>query len=139
MEEHANRGFIETKANVLGELLDKTAFKESLRLFLKSIDPESSPQLVRTLLGRDIEAPLSVVGALPCLANAVIKAACELMVQVRDKFPPPLLASFVESLLSDIDKDDMARLIKEANELARDLGPVFKASWKAVQDKAGQP
>ena len=139
MEEHANRGFIEARANVLGELLDKTAFKDSLRLFLKNIDPETSPHLVRTLLGRDIEVPLAVAGALPALANAVIKAVCELIVQVREKFPAPMLASFVESLLSDIDKEDLARLIREINDLGNDLGPVFRSAWKAVQDKAEQP
>ena len=138
MEEHANRGFIEAKANVLGELLDKTAFKDGLRLFLKNIDAENSTMLVRTLLGRDIEVPLAVMGALPSLANAFIRAACELIVQVREKFPAPLLASFVESLLSDLDKDDLAQLVAEVNDLAADIGPVFKAAWKSVQDKAGQ-
>lgn len=138
MEDHARRGFIETKADVLGEVLGKTAFKESLRLFLKDIDPEHGPLFVRTLLERDIEVPLAVAGALPAIANSLIKAACELIVQVREKFPAPLLAGFVESLLADIDKDDLARLVTEFNDLARDLGPIVHAAWKTVQDKAGQ-
>lgn len=139
MEESPSRGFIETKAGVLGELMDKTAFKDGMRLFLKNIDPENSPMLVRTLLARDIEVPLAVVGALPALANAVVKAACELLAQVRGKFPAPLLVSFAESLLADIDKDDLARLLSELNDLARELGPAFIAAWKAVQDKTAVP
>ena len=136
MEEHVSRGFIETKATILDELLAKTAFKDSLRLFLKNIDPDSCPQLVRTLLGKDIEVPLAFAGALPVLANCFIKAGHELIIQVREKFPPPLLASFVESLLDEIDKETLASLITQARELGSDLSPLFLAVWKVIQDQA---
>lgn len=139
MEGHVRRGLVATTAEILGELLDKPAFKDSLRLFLKNIDPENSPLLVRTLLGRDIEVPLAVTGALPSLANAVLLAACELIVQVREKFPAPLLAGFAESLLSEIDKDTLARLIVEIDGLGSDLGPVFREAWRSVKDRAGEP
>jgi len=138
MEENTNAGFIESKSRVLNELLAKTAFKDSLRLFLKSIDPENSPHLVRTLLGRDIEVPLAVAGALPVLANCFIKAGHELLIQVREKFPPPLLASFVESLLDEIDKETLADLIAEARELKNDLAPLFIAVWQVIQDQAAR-
>ncbi|MGD0821711.1 MAG: hypothetical protein ABSA71_13320 [Desulfomonilia bacterium] len=138
MEENTNTGFIESKSRVLDELLAKTAFKDSLRLFLKSIDPGNSPHLVRTLLGRDIEVPLAVAGALPVLANCFIKAGHELIVQIREKFPPPLLASFVESLLDEIDKETLADLIAEARELKNDLAPLFIAVWQVIQDRAAR-
>ncbi len=139
MEGHVRRGLVATTADILGELLDKPAFKDSLRLFLKNIDPENSPLLVRTLLGRDIEVPLAVAGVLPSLANVVLLAACELIVQVREKFPAPLLAGFVESLLSEIDRDTLARLVVEIDGLGSDLGPVFGEAWKSVKDRAGEP
>jgi hypothetical protein len=138
MENNTNTGFIETKSRILDELLAKTAFKESLRLFLKNIDPKSAPQLVRTLLGRDIEVPLAIVGALPAIANCFIKALDELITQVRDKFPPPLLASFVESLLEEIDKETLVRLINETKDLGKDLAPVFQSAWKSVEDAGKQ-
>ena len=92
MEERSNMGFIETRSRIIDELLEKTAFKDSLRLFLKNIDPNSCAELVRTLLGKDIEVPLALAGALPVIANCFIKAGHELIVQVRDKFSPELLA-----------------------------------------------
>jgi hypothetical protein len=138
MEESTNTGLIESRSRVLEELFAKTAFKDSLRLFLKSIDPDSSPQLVRTLLGTDIEVPLAVVGALPAIANCFIKAGMELIVQVRGKFPTPLLSGFVESLLQDIDNETLVRLITEIRDLVKDLEPVFQAALRAMEEKSVQ-
>jgi hypothetical protein len=138
MTEHTDKGIIETKSRVLDEILSKTAFKDSLRLFLKNIDPNSCAELVRTLLGKDIEVPLAFTGALPVLANCLIKAGHELIVQVREKFPPALLAGFVESLLDEIDKETLARLIAESRALGNDLAPVFLAAWKVIEDKTAQ-
>ncbi len=138
MEERSNMGYIETRSRILDELLEKTAFKDSLRLFLKNIDPNSCVELVRTLLGKDIEVPLALTGALPVIANCFIRAGHELIVQVRDKFSPELLASLVESLLDEIDKDTLAQLIAESRALGNDLAPVFLAAWKVVEHKTAQ-
>jgi hypothetical protein len=138
MEERSNRGFIEARSRILDDLLEKTAFKDSLRHFLKNIDPDSSAELVRILLGKDIEVPLAFAGALPVLANCFIKAGHELIVQVREKFSPALLASFVESLLDEIDKDTLASLLSEGRALGNDLAPVFLAAWKVIEDKTAQ-
>jgi hypothetical protein len=138
MEETTNTGLIESRSRVLEELFTKTAFKDSLRLFLKSIDPDSSAQLVRTLLGTDIEVPMAVVGALPAIANCFIKAGMELIMQVREKFQPVLLAGFVESLLDEIDKETLAILMAEGRALGNDLAPVFLAAWKVLEDKTVQ-
>jgi hypothetical protein len=138
MEETLNTGLIESRSRVLEELFAKTAFKDSLRLFLKSIDPHGSTQLVRTVLGTDIEVPLAVAGALPAIANCFIKAGMELIVQVREKFPPEVLGGFVESLLDEIDKETLARLMAQGRALGKDLAPVFLAAWKALEDKVAQ-
>jgi hypothetical protein len=138
MEKRPNMGFIETRNRIMDELLEKTAFKDSLRLFLKNIDPDSCAELVRTLLGKDIEVPLAFAGALPVIANCFIKAGHELIVQVREKFSPALLASFVESLLDEIDKDTLAHLIAESRALGNDLAPVFLAARKLIVDKTAQ-
>jgi hypothetical protein len=90
------------------------------------------------MLGTDIEVPLAMVGALPAIANCFIKAGMELVVQVRGKFPPPLLASFVESLFQDIDKETLAGLIKEIKDLGKDLAPVFQTALKAIDEKSVQ-
>jgi hypothetical protein len=136
MEERSNMGYLETRSRIMEELLEKTAFKDSLRLFLKNIDPEDTARLVRILLGTDIEVPLAVTGALPVLANSLIRAGHELVVQVRDKFSPELLAGFAESLLEEIDKETLASLINDGRALGKDLAPVFQAAWKVVEDKA---
>jgi hypothetical protein len=138
MEEKSYMGYIETRSRILDELLEKTAFKDNLRLFLKNIDPNSCAQLVRTLLGKDIEVPLALTGALPVFANCFIKAGYELITQLREMFPPPLLASFVDSLLDEIDKDTLARLIAESRALGNDLAPVFLAAWKVIEHKTAQ-
>ncbi len=138
MTEHAGRGIIESKSRIIEELLEKTAFKDSLRLFLRNIDPENSPQLVRTILGKDVEVPLALVGVLPAIANCIIRAVEELIIQVNEKFPPPLLAGFVESLLEEIDKEALERAIANAKVLADDLAPVFKEAWKAIENTPGR-
>ena len=138
MTEHTGRGVIESQSRIISELLEKTAFKEGLRLFLRNIDPENSPQLVRTILGKDVEVPLALMGALPSIANCLIRAIEELIIQVSEKFPPPLLAGFMESLLEEIDKEALARTITNAKGLAEDLAPVFQAAWKAIEERSGR-
>jgi len=138
MTEHTGRGIIESQSRIIAELLEKTSFKEGLRLFLRNIDPENSPQLVRTILGKDVEVPLALMGALPSIANCLIRAIEELIIQVSEKFPPPLLAGFMESLLEEIDKEALARTITNAKGLAEDLTPVFQAAWKAIEERSGR-
>jgi hypothetical protein len=133
MDERQDMGIIENRRRIVEELLAKPTFKESLRLFLKNIDPDSGPELVRTLLGKDVEVPLAVVSTLPVLANLFIRTARELVVQVRSKYPTPLLASMVESLLQDVDRQTLAGLIEEIRGLGTDLSPALNAFAKAVE------
>ena len=134
MAEHEGRGIIDAQSRILEELLDKTAFKDGLRQFLRNIDPENSPKLVRTLLGKDIEVTLALMAALPELLNVFILALDELISQVKEKFPPALLNDFVRSLLDDIDQETLARAITGAKELGDQLSPVFKEALKAARE-----
>jgi hypothetical protein len=133
MEESTNTGMIENRRRIADELLASTSFKDSLRLFLKNIDPEAGPGLVRTLLGKDVEVPMAVLSTLPAIANCLIKVSIELVVQVRSKYPPPLLAGMTQSLLHDVDSETLAGLIKEIRELAKDLAPAFSAFSQSVE------
>jgi hypothetical protein len=132
MAEYEGRGIIDSQSRILEALLEKTAFKDGLRHVLQNIDPENSPKLVRALMGKDIEVTLALMAALPALANAVILALDELLSQVRDKFPPALLNDFVQSLLEDVDKETLARVLSGAKDLGDQLSPVFKAAWEVT-------
>ena len=135
MAYHEARGIIDSKRRILEEILGKTAFKDSLRHFLNNLDPENSPQLVRTIMSRDVEVPLALAAVVPVLANAVILGLDEAITQVKDKFPPALLNDFVQSLLEDIDRESLAHLMAGVKELSEQLSPVFKAAWAAADEQ----
>ena len=137
MDDIHNTGILEKQIRVAEEILASTAFKDSLRLFLKNINPESGPVLVRTLMGRDVEVPLAVISAMPAVANCLIKIAMELVVQVR-KYPAPMLAGMTESLLQDVDKETLALLIREVRELGKDMAPVFRAFSESLEEPSSK-
>ena len=137
MDNRQDTGILENQTNVAEELLASTSFKDSLRLFLKNIDPESGPALVRTLMGKDVEVPMAVMSAMPLIANCLIKIAMELVVQVR-KYPAPMLAGMTESLLQDVDKETLALLIREVRELGKDMAPVFRAFSESLEEPSSK-
>lgn len=144
MHANHNRGVINTTNRMLAGFLNKPEFKENLRITLKNIDPESSPELVKTLLWQDIEVSLGLLGALPGVANSLIRAIDELLIQIVDKFTPDLLAGFVGSLLDEIDAVRLQRIIQNIQPLARDLSPLLKellqqAGHDSVTQDKGQP
>ncbi len=130
-----NRGIIDAGSRVLEQVMAKPAFKDDLRALLNNIDPENSPRLIRTMLGRDIEVPLAVMSALPGIANILIRMADELIRQVYDKFPDPLLQGFAESLLAEIDHEALARTVEGMQQLGRDLTPVFQEMLKKMETR----
>ncbi len=135
MDERQDLGMIEGRRRVAEELLASTTFKDGLRLFLKNMDPDDGPAMVRTLMGRDVEVPLAVTSSLPVVANCLIRSAMELVRLVRSQYPAPLLAGMAEALLKDIDRETLARLIREAGELGRDLAPAFSAFADALREQ----
>ena len=136
MDIRQDQGMTENRTRMAEELLASTSFKDSLRLFMKNIDPESGPALVRTLMGSDVEVPLAVMSTMPVVANCLIKIAMELVAQVRGTYPAPLLAGMAESLLQDVDRETLAGLIREIRDLGRDLAPAFSAFSRAVEEQS---
>jgi len=143
MNANQNRGVIDTTNRMLAYLLNKPAFKENLRIVLKNIDPESSPELVKTLLWQDIEVSLGLLGALPDVANSLIRAIDEVLVQINDKFTPELLAGFIGSLLDEIDAVRLQHIIQNLQPLVRDISPLLKDFLQQIHNQitpdGGQP
>jgi hypothetical protein len=77
---------------------------------------------------------------MPAIANCLIKIAFELVVQIRGKYPPPLLAGMMESMLQDVDSRTLSCLFKEIRDLSKDLTPAFSAFLQTVevQDSTGK-
>ncbi|HNY64588.1 MAG TPA: hypothetical protein PKM41_04065 [Deltaproteobacteria bacterium] len=139
MKESTNRGIIDSGSRVMDELLRKTAFKDSLRHLLQNIDPQSAPQLVRVLMGRDIEVPFSILCSLPAVANSLILMVDELIRQIREMFPDPLLNDFMESLLNEIDYQALARILEGTKKLSEAMSPAFQgALTKLTAEGASQ-
>jgi hypothetical protein len=128
-----NRGIVDASSRILETIMARPDFKEGLRALLNNIDPDNSPRLAQVILSKDIEIPLAFMCALPGMANIVIRMADEFVRQVNRMFPAPMLQSFAESLLSDIDYEALARAIEGVKGLGQDLAPVFDAALKNIE------
>ena len=126
------RGVVDVGTRILAQLLKKPGFKDNLRAFLNNLDPQASPELVRTLLWKDPEVILGIVGALPAMANIVISAFDELLFQVREKYPPPLLNGFVEALLDEMDHDTLAHALTNTRELMEQISPIIEKKLETL-------
>ena len=134
MNESRNIDIVENRRRIAEELLASTSFKDSLRLFLRNIDPDAGPALVRTLMGKDVEVPLAVMSAIPSVANCLIRTAMELVKLIR-QYPSPMLTGMIETLLQDIDKDALSSLIREIRDLSRDIAPVLGGFAGAMEEQ----
>ena len=117
-------GIVDAAERVLGRLLDSTAFKDSVRLVVAHIDPESAPALARTAMLRDAELSLTVASALPALANVALRLAETALAEVEDKVSPEALRAFVRSLASELDLEAAARLHGRTARLRALLAPL---------------
>ena len=126
-------------SSILKELLKKPGFKDDVRDMLKSIDPQDGRELVKAFLWQDIEFSLGLMGGLPAIANTVIRAVDELLLQVDEKFSIELLQGFTDSLLKDIDTDSLSRALKNARPLIEALSPLLRKFWQEAQEKGGKP
>lgn len=93
------------KAGILGVMLRSAAFKDILRTNLNEMSTSSGSSFVKTLMREDPEVFFALISSLPVIVNAMAKASAEFALQLRDKYPPEMLQSFLMSLLEDIDKD----------------------------------
>jgi len=91
------------RRSVLETILRSTLLKDLIRMKMSTIHPDSGRKAVKTILGEDPEVFFGIAGGLPVLVNSALGALTELAVQLKDKYPPHLLKSFLASLLADID------------------------------------
>lgn len=91
------KGWVDAAARVARVALESPRVKASLSTILNAVDPDASPELVRTVLFTDSGVPLAVAGALPDGVNVLIEALHELAKQVTG-FPPALVSETLGSL-----------------------------------------
>ena len=134
---NSSRGLIDAADRSLEELLSRPVFKDSLRSIIKNIDPESARRLVNTIMWKDQEVLLALLGSLPLIANTIITALDELLAQVNQKFPPELLKGFAESILADIDIDKLSSVTSRFQDLKNELSPVLDKALKGKSKDKG--
>ena len=121
---------------ILKELLKKPALKDGVRTVLSNIDPASSRRFVRTLMWQDPEFFLGLISALPPVVNAVVSGIDELLIQLQEKMSPLLLHDFLLSMASCVDRETLARIIKNGNELSV---IILAIADKVIKEPAAQP
>lgn len=137
METPQTQGLVKMTGTVAERLIESPNFKENIKALLRNIDPEESPELARTLLWKDPELTLAMLGALPVILNTLIRFVDETLKEVNDKFSPELLRGFMQSLADDIDKDAMRRIIQNGSVMYAALAPVFIELWREIE--SGNP
>jgi hypothetical protein len=93
------------RSGILRELIRSPLIKDILRVNLNEMNPKTGSQMVKTILGQDPEVFFGLISNLPVFINTLISAFTELAIQLKDKYPPEMLKSFLASLYEDIDKE----------------------------------
>lgn len=144
MDESAKtKGIFELGDRIAKALLNKPGFKANLALLLNHIDPDSVPDLVRTLIWEDVGVALSLADAVPKIANALIKAAEETVTQVNDHFPPEFLREVIRIILAEIDFVALMNVQSGFNRIMAEVAPLFNpealdTGAQAMPEKGGQ-
>jgi hypothetical protein len=115
-------------------LLRSPLFKDILRTNLNAINPATGNSFVKTFMGEDPEVFFGLISSLPRDINVLIRAFSELAFQLKDKYPPEMLKSFLISLAEDIDKDAARQCGKAWTDL---LSSLWEASPEMRQAAAG--
>lgn len=95
------------QGGIIGELLKTPVFKDILRNNLKGLQYGSGSTMIKTIMGRDPEVFLNLASSTPSLANIIIRSLAELGAQLKKQYPPDTLATFMGSILKEIDKDSL--------------------------------
>ena len=131
-------GLVDLANRVLKQALKNPRFKATLSIFLNSIDPESAPDLVRTLLWEDAGVSLSLIGALPELVNTLIESLSEVGIQFNS-MPTGLLLDFIEPIVSGLDGHKLgeaaAGISLLVSKMRSDEASKLKESAAAFSDK----
>jgi hypothetical protein len=104
------RGIIDGANRILKVLLKRPVVKNNIRAVLSSVDSDNARELARTILWEDPEIVLSLMGAVPALANVLVRFLDEVIFQVREKFPPELLREFISAVVQDVDRESITRI-----------------------------
>ncbi len=126
-EKKGQPGMIDAADRVMQELLDTPKVKEGFKVVISSVDPEAAPGLVRTLMWKDAELFLDVIGSVPDILNAFILGVRELFLQAGN-FPSAVLADFVVQIMENLDGESLGSAINEASGL-----------YSRVRDVEGEP
>lgn len=113
--------FTQHRSGFLKGLMRSPLFKDILRTNLNEMDPRTGSSLVKTLMGEDPEVFFGLISSLPTFINILIRASTEFAIQLKDKYPPEMLKSFLMSLAEDIDKDAARQCGKAWMELLSSL------------------
>lgn len=132
MEPDLNRGIISTADGILGQLLESPTVKDNIRVLLNNLDPDNSRYLVRTILWKDPEVILGLLGSLSGVTNILIAALHEMSVQIPEKFSPGLLNAFIGSILRDIDSEKLNEAIENMKPVIDGLLPLVKEQWTII-------
>jgi hypothetical protein len=108
----------QAQGGILKAVLRSTLLKDLVRVKMSSIHPDSGRHMVKTLLGEDPEVFFGITSSLPVFINSITGALTELATQLKDKYSPELLKSFMSSLMDDIDGDAARKCGKAWADLA---------------------
>ncbi len=126
MTNQTDKGIIEALDRILAQLLQKAAFKDSLRILFNNIDAPSSRRLIRTILWQDTDFAMALMAAAPSLGNALLHLVDELLDQINDKFPAGMLTGYLEAILQEVDRDTLERAQNKARTMMDSLYPVIE-------------
>ncbi|MCU0576963.1 MAG: hypothetical protein MUD15_09090 [Desulfobacterota bacterium] len=115
------------KAGILGVMLRSPVFKDILRTNLNEMSPSTGSSMVKTLMYEDPEVFFAVISSLPVFINALLRSSAEFALQLKDKYPPLMLKSYLLALSSDIDRENLKRSWTVWSELISSL-------WEASGD-----
>jgi hypothetical protein len=121
---------------IISELLKTPVFKDLLRSGARSLAHGDGGSLVREIMGQDPEAFLALAVSTPSAANILIRACAELGAQLKNQYPPELLASFLQSVLREVDTDSLGRCGQVWGELLASLLKASPETVGALADKA---
>lgn len=137
MTDPTDKGLIDAADRVLSQLLQSPAFKNSSRILFNNLDADSSRRLIRTILWQDSDFALSLMAAAPALGNALVYLVDELLDQLEDKFPPDMLAGYLENALREIDRETLDQARQKAGNMVESLYPVMVEALRPTAEPGG--
>jgi hypothetical protein len=105
---------------LLTEVLRTPALKELVILLMKDIDPDAAGGLIKALLWEDAGVSMSLLGAIPDLANWLLELLLATGQQLNG-LPAPLLRDFLVQIGAGIDSERLKELPQVYGTLAKRL------------------